>query len=567
MAESERILNDTVGMVLLHEVDDAVEPGGLSAKAGANQPEGRAFRERAVSRIEAGAGENDRIAARLGARADGIGDDVGPAQLQNVERLKIRPDNRRAREHDASPQAAGFGHTRLNLGEENLGRLDPGFEGFGREQRSLDRDEEVAYGERAGLGGSRNLQAVDEIVAPRCEGDGGEQTGAVQRVAGDGGHKCREPFEFGDNLVGVARAIRVRRQGELKDRAEMGEDVRQFAFSIARGGDHKGITGSGNAVFAQKKTQRRLSKRADVAGEVLLSRQGCRTVAAVEADRICASGQDDLDGDEIAEDADARTGLGRLRRVDQALDKIGNAGGPVWRIVQMLALGRLNHRLLATIAGTVGGDERSAGFFVGSVHGFYRVPKMQEKGQRDFFCKRLFPRAFFGILTRMIRTGIGFDAHRLAADRRLVIGGVEIPHERGLDGHSDADVLAHALMDALLGAIADGDIGHHFPPSDARWKDADSLVLLRQVADRLRTAGWGIVNTDATVLAEAPRLAPFIPAMRQKLAAAMSIDVQAVSVKATTVEGMGAIGRREGISAMAVASVAPLADHAPLAVS
>ncbi len=172
--------------------------------------------------------------------------------------------------------------------------------------------------------------------------------------------------------------------------------------------------------------------------------------------------------------------------------------------------------------------------------------------------RRLFSAAFSAKLVRMIRTGIGFDAHRLAAGRRLVVGGVDIPHDRGLEGHSDADVLAHALMDALLGAVADGDIGHHFPPSDARWKDADSMALLQQVAGRLRTAGWGIVNTDATVLAEAPRLAPFIAAMRQNLARAMSIDVQAVSVKATTVEGMGAIGRREGISAMAVATVAPL---------
>ena len=155
----------------------------------------------------------------------------------------------------------------------------------------------------------------------------------------------------------------------------------------------------------------------------------------------------------------------------------------------------------------------------------------------------------------MIRTGIGFDAHRLVTGRRLVLGGVEIPHERGLEGHSDADVLAHALMDALLGAVADGDIGQHFPPSEARWKDADSLALLRRVAARVRAAGWRIVNTDATVLAEAPRLAPHVPEMRRRLADAMALPADAVSVKATTVEGMGAIGRREGISAMAVATV------------
>lgn len=155
----------------------------------------------------------------------------------------------------------------------------------------------------------------------------------------------------------------------------------------------------------------------------------------------------------------------------------------------------------------------------------------------------------------MIRNGIGFDAHRLIADRRLVLGGVEIPHETGLLGHSDADVLTHALMDALLGAIGDGDIGVHFSDRDPRWRDADSLVLLRHVVGRLHAAGWRVVNTDATVLAEAPRLAPHIPAMRARLAEVMEIEVGAVSVKATTVEGMGSIGRREGISAFAVATV------------
>ena len=155
----------------------------------------------------------------------------------------------------------------------------------------------------------------------------------------------------------------------------------------------------------------------------------------------------------------------------------------------------------------------------------------------------------------MIRTGLGYDAHRLVEGRRLVIGGVEIPHPKGLLGHSDADVLAHAVMDALLGAVADGDIGRHFPDSDPKWKDADSLALLRAVASRLASLGYAIVNTDATVVAEAPKLAPHVPAMRQRLAEAMGIDPSAVSVKATTVEGMGAIGRREGISAMAVATV------------
>jgi len=135
------------------------------------------------------------------------------------------------------------------------------------------------------------------------------------------------------------------------------------------------------------------------------------------------------------------------------------------------------------------------------------------------------------------------------------MGGVEISHELGLLGHSDADVLVHAIMDALLGAIADGDIGQHFPTGDARWKDANSIELLLLVVARLRTQGWRVVNVDATVLAEAPRLAPHIPRMRARLAEALSVEVTRVSVKATTTEGLGAMGRREGISAMAVATV------------
>jgi 2-C-methyl-D-erythritol 2,4-cyclodiphosphate synthase len=142
------------------------------------------------------------------------------------------------------------------------------------------------------------------------------------------------------------------------------------------------------------------------------------------------------------------------------------------------------------------------------------------------------------------------------AGRPLIVGGVNIPHERGLLGHSDADVLAHAVMDALLGAIADGDIGQHFPPGDALWKDADSIELLRLVLARVRAQGWQVVNVDSTVLAEAPRLAPHIPRMRARMAEALGVDVTRVSVKATTNEGLGAIGRREGISAMAVATVA-----------
>lgn len=168
----------------------------------------------------------------------------------------------------------------------------------------------------------------------------------------------------------------------------------------------------------------------------------------------------------------------------------------------------------------------------------------------------LFSQRKSGIVPRMIRTGIGFDSHRLVEGRRLVLGGVEIPHERGLLGHSDADVLSHALCDALLGAVADGDIGQHFPDKDPQWKDADSMMLLARVVERLGRAGWRIVNTDVTVITEAPKLLPHIPAMRMRLAEVMGIEQTRVSVKAKTNEGMDAVGRREGISALAVATVA-----------
>lgn len=155
----------------------------------------------------------------------------------------------------------------------------------------------------------------------------------------------------------------------------------------------------------------------------------------------------------------------------------------------------------------------------------------------------------------MIRTGIGFDAHRLARGRRLVLGGVRIEHEMGLDGYSDADVLCHAVADALLGAAADGDIGRHFPDTDPQWKDADSLKLLAAVAERLAAKRMRVVNVDAMLLAEAPRIVPHREAMRANIAGALGIGIDRVSVKATTMEGMGAIGRREGIAAMAVATI------------
>ena len=151
-----------------------------------------------------------------------------------------------------------------------------------------------------------------------------------------------------------------------------------------------------------------------------------------------------------------------------------------------------------------------------------------------------------------MRIGQGFDVHRLAAGRRLVIGGVEIEHDQGLLGHSDADVLLHAICDALLGAAALGDIGKHFPDSDARYKGIDSRELLRQVAILLEDRGRRVVNVDATIIAEAPRMAPHIPKMVANIAADLGIEPHYVNVKATTTEGLGFAGRGEGIAAQAV---------------
>ncbi len=152
-----------------------------------------------------------------------------------------------------------------------------------------------------------------------------------------------------------------------------------------------------------------------------------------------------------------------------------------------------------------------------------------------------------------LRVGQGYDVHRLAADQKLILGGVAIPWELGLLGHSDADVLVHAIMDALLGAAAMGDIGGMFPDSDPRYEGADSLELLRAVCARLRENGWEIVNVDSTVVAQRPRLAPHIPEMRRRIAEAMDVEPEQVGVKATTEEHLGFTGQGEGISAMAVA--------------
>ena len=150
-----------------------------------------------------------------------------------------------------------------------------------------------------------------------------------------------------------------------------------------------------------------------------------------------------------------------------------------------------------------------------------------------------------------MRTGIGFDSHRFAAGRRLLLGGVEIPSELGLAGHSDADVLAHAITDALLGAAGLGDIGQHFPDTDATWKDADSMDLLRDVVARVREAGFEPVHVDATVMLERPKIAPH----REAIVASLAAVLGSVSVKATTGEGMGFVGRGEGAAALAIATI------------
>ena len=152
----------------------------------------------------------------------------------------------------------------------------------------------------------------------------------------------------------------------------------------------------------------------------------------------------------------------------------------------------------------------------------------------------------------MMRIGHGYDVHRLVEGRRCIIGGVDIPHEKGLLGHSDADVLLHAIMDAVLGAMAAGDIGKLFPDNDPTYKGADSLVLTRRVAEVMVERGYRLGNVDATVIAQAPKLAPHIPAMREKIASAFGVEVDRVSVKATTEEKLGFTGSGEGIAAHAV---------------
>lgn len=151
--------------------------------------------------------------------------------------------------------------------------------------------------------------------------------------------------------------------------------------------------------------------------------------------------------------------------------------------------------------------------------------------------------------------GIGYDVHQLVEGRRLVLGGVEIPHSKGLDGHSDADALLHAITDAVLGAIGESDIGHFFPNTDPRWKGAPSHVFLAEAARQVQKLNGRILNIDATLLAQRPKIAPHIPEMKQRIAEALGLPIKRVGIKATTNETMGFIGREEGIAAMAVASV------------
>lgn len=155
----------------------------------------------------------------------------------------------------------------------------------------------------------------------------------------------------------------------------------------------------------------------------------------------------------------------------------------------------------------------------------------------------------------MVHVGIGYDVHQLAAGRKLILGGVEIPHAKGLDGHSDADALMHAICDAILGALGEPDIGHFFPNSDLRWKNAPSRIFLEEAAKQVARRKGKIVNVDATLIAQAPRLYPHVAEMKKNIAAALGVKEKQIGIKATTNEKMGFIGREEGIAAMAVAAI------------
>lgn len=164
-----------------------------------------------------------------------------------------------------------------------------------------------------------------------------------------------------------------------------------------------------------------------------------------------------------------------------------------------------------------------------------------------------------------MRVGIGYDSHKFAAGRPLVLGGVVIPHTLGLLGHSDADAVAHAVTDAIFGAAALGDIGQHFPDTDPQWLDVDSMHLLSEAHRRVQHTGWTLHQTDVTIIAQAPKLAPYVPAMRARMAEVLGVTESAVSIKAKTNEGMGFLGRGEGIAVMAIATLIELPGRpAPL---
>jgi 2-C-methyl-D-erythritol 2,4-cyclodiphosphate synthase len=167
----------------------------------------------------------------------------------------------------------------------------------------------------------------------------------------------------------------------------------------------------------------------------------------------------------------------------------------------------------------------------------------------------LSPRSCGKNMGSKLRVGIGYDVHSLTPGRRLVLGGIEIPFDKGLSGWSDADVLTHATIDALLGAAALGDIGSHFPPGESQYKDISSLILLEKVRDKLTENGWQVNNVDATIVAESPKLSDFIDRMRQQLSQILGINTSQVSIKASTTDQLGFIGRGEGIAAYAVATV------------
>lgn len=162
----------------------------------------------------------------------------------------------------------------------------------------------------------------------------------------------------------------------------------------------------------------------------------------------------------------------------------------------------------------------------------------------------------------LFRVGSGFDVHAFAENRALILGGIQVPHDRGLLGHSDADVLTHALMDALLGALALGDLGQHFPDTDPAYQGADSIKLLEQVVHLIRQQGYVLGNADLTLIAQRPKLAPHLPAMRQKLAATLQVDPAQVSIKATTTERLGFTGREEGIAAQALVLLSHTSEKA-----